>query len=159
MVSLDGFIGPLNGVAGVSIDVRGKDVRSEPAVRNALPRTVDRALHIFDPDGQGIYPRFDGDFACHIVRPQGQRKRWQIDLDVNLLSAEGKLAVFPYPIRNMTGRLEVHEGIVNVVNARMRRGDASVAIDGKVTWKTSLTPASTQLFGPDLHVVAQSADR
>ncbi|MDP9174815.1 MAG: hypothetical protein M3O30_13260 [Planctomycetota bacterium] len=155
-VSLDGFVGPFNGVAGVWIDIRGKRVSSEPAVRKALPRPVDRALRIFDPDGQDIFPKFFGDFTCHIGRQPGPHKHWEINLDVNLQDSEGSLAAFRYPIRGMSGRLEVRDGYVNVVGAKMTKGDATIGIDGVVTWKTSENAASTSLFGPNLKVVARN---
>jgi hypothetical protein len=156
LVTMDGFIGPLPGIAGVWIDIRGKNINTETAVRNALPRTVDRVLRTFDPDGEGVYPKFHGDFSCHLVRPPGPKQRWEIDVDLNVNDAEGKLAMFPYPIRDMTGRLEIRDGFLNVIDAHMRHGDAGVAIDGRVTWKTPITANSTQAFGPDLHIVAQN---
>jgi len=155
-IALDGFIGPLDQVAGVWIDVRGKGLSSEPAIRAALPPPVDRALRLFDPVGNGELPKFHGDITCHIQRPIGPHKRWTFDTDVTLDRADGTLVYFPYPLRNLSGRLEVRERQLNIVGARMTRGDATLAIDGKVTWKNSASPPSTRRAGPDLQIVARN---
>ncbi len=55
-VTINGFIGPLDQVAGIWLDVSAKDIASEPALRTAMPPQVDRALRLFDPDGTGGAP-------------------------------------------------------------------------------------------------------
>jgi len=156
VVTLDGFIGPLDGVAGVWIDIRGGSMVSEPAVMEALPPPAQRAMSLFDPGGHGDLPTFRGSFTCRIARPIGSHTRWKIATDVNLEDAAGTLTAFPYPIHGLNGQLEIRDGYLNIVNCHTTRGSAEIAINGKVSWRTKLTAASTQPFGPDIVVTAKN---
>ena len=53
------------------VDVRGKDVRSEPALVNALPTPARDLIREFDDDGDGPGPTFAGDFECRVHREPG----------------------------------------------------------------------------------------
>jgi hypothetical protein len=154
-VTMNGFVGPLAGVSGVSLQVEGTNVTGDAVVRAALPPDARRALQSFDPDGHGDYPKFHGNFACTVFRLPGPHKPWKVDTYLTLDNAEGRLAVFPYPLKLFTGRLEIHDGYLNIVNARMRRGDGEIAIDGVVHWKTN-TSSSTQPSGPDLKITGRN---
>jgi hypothetical protein len=153
-IAIDGFIGPMDQVAGVWLDVRASNITSEPALRAALPTSVDSALRLFDPAGTGDLPHFHGRVLCRIVRPIGRHKRWDINTDIDLDDVEGTLVFFPYPMKHLSGRLEIHDGWMNIIGAKSHWGNSSLAINGAVTWKTGLTRASTRPFGPDLQVVA-----
>jgi hypothetical protein len=154
-LTLNGFVGPLQGVAGVSLQAAGTDVAGDPQLRSALPPDAQRALQMFDPEGHGEYPKFHGSFSCHIFREPGPRKPWIVDTYLNLDNAEGKIAAFPYPLKMYTGRLDIHDGYLNIANVRMHRGDGEIAVDGIVRWKTS-TSSSTQPSGPDLKIVGRN---
>ncbi len=156
VISLDGFIGPLHGAAGVWLDVHGAGLKNEPAFRSALPVAVDRVLHMFDPEGKGELPTFTGDFTCHIMRPIGSHKRWTVSTDVTFEHTNGMMSAFAYPIRDMSGRLEIREGVARIIGAHMAHGDGAANIDGQVTWKTNMSPPTTQPYGPDLKIVAKN---
>jgi hypothetical protein len=155
-IYMDGFIGPLEGVSGVWLDIRGRNFHSEPAIRAALPVPSRDALALFDPTGQGEFPQFIGDFNCHIVRPIGPHRRWSLATDLNISDAEGELVSFPYPLRGITGRIEIRDGYLNIVGVRMRHGDGTVGVDGAVTWHTHLTPDSAGPWGPTLKIFARN---
>jgi len=155
-IYMDGFIGPLQGVAGVWLDIRGSNFRSEPAIREALPIEARNALALFDPVGDGELPKFTGDFNCHMVRPAGPHKRFDLATDLNLKDAQGELVAFPYPLRDLTGRIEIREGYLNLVHLRMRHGQGTVGIDGAVTWRTHQTPDSAGPFGPTLRIFTKN---
>ncbi|MGH7215589.1 MAG: hypothetical protein ACREIT_12560, partial [Tepidisphaeraceae bacterium] len=133
-VTVHGWIGPLTNEAGVTIKVAGDRVTSEPALRAAFPREVRQALRYLDAEGRGDYPQFSGSFVCDIVRPIGVSQPWTVDTDIILKDASGALVAFPYPLSGVTGKLQIREGYVDIVNAAMNRGDASLVIDGRVTW-------------------------
>jgi hypothetical protein len=156
VVSIDGFIGPFDQVAGIWLDVRARDICSEPALRSALPPVVDRALRLFDPEGMGALPTFRGDVTCHIVRAIGPHKHVFISTDVNLADAEGTLVAFPYRLKHVSGRIEVRDHYLNLIGITAQKGDASVAIDGKVTWRNDHDPPSAIPVGPDVHVVCKN---
>jgi hypothetical protein len=155
-VTISGFIGPMDQIAGVWLGVRADNITSEPALRAALPTSVDSALRLFDPAGTGDLPHFHGRVVCRISRPPGPHQRWNLDTDIDLDDVAGSLVFFPYPMKHLTGRLEIHDGWMNIIGAKSHWGNASLAIDGAVTWKTGLTRASTRPFGPDLQVVAKN---
>lgn len=134
IICVDGEIGPLGPNAGVDVRVEASDVSSEETLRMAFAPEVRKAISIFDPTGKGEYPRFRGKFACHIVRPVGERSAWSFDTDVTLADASGKLDAFPYPLEHVAGDLKIRTGHVDFVNVSMKRGDASLVANGRVSW-------------------------
>jgi hypothetical protein len=154
-VTLNGFVGPLKGVSGVSLQVEGTNVIGDAVARAALPPDARRALQMFDPDGHGEFPKFHGSFSCHVFREPGPHKPWKVDTYLKFDNAEGRLAAFPYPLKLYTGWLDIHDGYLNLVDARMRRGDGELAIGGIIRWKTT-TSTSTQPSGPYLKVTARN---
>ena len=154
-ITINGFIGPLTGVAGVSLDVEGINVSGDPSLRNALPPDANRAMQLFDSDGHGEYPKFHGSFSCHVAREPGPHKPFINTTDITLDSAEGKLAVFPYPLKLSTGRIEIREGYLNIVNAQMHHGNGHVDVNGIVRWNTNQITWK-QLLGPDLAITVRN---
>lgn len=154
-VTMNGFIGPLSGVAGVWVHVDGTNLSGDSAVRAAMPPDVQRALRMFDPDGSGEYPKMHGSFSCNIARAPGPHQHWKVDTDLTIDDAEGRLVDFPYPIKLYTGKLEIHDNYLNVVNARMRHGAGDLTINGAVRWKNNWAPANGP-EGPDLKFVGRN---
>ncbi len=144
-VRLDGSIAPLDGTCGVDIRVRGENVRSEPALTDAFPRPVREALRVFDHDGRGEYPQFAGRFDCAILRPVGRRSPWTINVDIDLRDAAGRFVSFPYPLENVSGRVEIREGYVDIKHARTSMNGATLDIDGRVRWGHANEPLRTDL--------------
>ncbi len=153
-VTINGFIGPLVGVAGVSMDVNATNVTGDAAVRKALPADASRALQLFDPDGHGEYPKFHGDFAAHVQREPGPHKPVYVSTNITLDDGEGRLIAFPYPLKLSSGRVEVREGYLNIIGAQMQHGKGTIGVDGIVRWRSNIAP-STQPTGPDLRIVAR----
>jgi hypothetical protein len=151
-LTVNGFIGPLEGVAGFSLQIDGTNIEGDPQLRATLPADARRALQLFDADGHGLLPRFHGDFTCHVTRVPGPRKPVKFDFNGNMQDFEGKLTAFPYPLKHVTGKVDIHDGYLNLVNGEMRRGEGTVRIDGGVTWQTS-SPLPKPPFGPDMHIV------
>jgi hypothetical protein len=154
VVNLSGFIGPLGQVAGAQVEVTGTGVSNDPLVRSALPPVASQALEMFDPEGQGKLPTFKGSFAAHITRQIGPHKPWNVSTDVNIDDASATLIAFPYPLEHLTGRLEIRNGYLNVIDVKMNRGQTTLSASGIVTWRTQATRASTRPFGPELRIVA-----
>lgn len=133
-ITIDGNIGPLGPHTGVSVKVVATDVSSEETLRQAFPPEVRKALSVFDPTGKGELPRYRGKFACHILRPVGERTPWSFDTDVTLDEASGMLEAFPYPLEHVAGDLKIRTGYVDILGARMNRGDANLVLNGRVSW-------------------------
>jgi AsmA-like C-terminal region len=155
-ITLSGFIGPLDGDAGIWLEINGINMVSDSVVRASLPPTIRRALAMFDAEGTGQLPKSPGDFACHIFRPPGPSQHFRVETDVNLYDAEGSLVAFPYPIKHLTGRLEIHDGLLYVENARMPHGNSTINIEGTVRWKDKDALPTTRPMGPDLRVTASN---
>jgi len=144
-IFVDGTITPLDELAGVNIRVRGENVRSEPALVGSFPPGVRESLKVFDPEGHGRYPTFAGRFECDILRPIGWRMPWTINVDIDITKAAGRLVPFPYPLEDLSARLEIREGYVDIKHAAMKRGDASLVFDGRVRWGKKADPVRTDL--------------
>jgi hypothetical protein len=154
-ITLNGFVGPLEGISGVWLEVNGNNVVGDSVVRGALPPPAQTALELFDPEGRGEFPKFHGKFSCTVRRMPGPRQPWQVNTDLAVDDAEGMLAAFPYPLKHFSCRLEVRDGYLNVVNGRMRHGAGTLGVEGIVRWKTDTSPPTTQPDGPDLRISAR----
>jgi len=154
-ITINGFVGPLEGVSGVWLEVNGNNVVGDSVVRGALPPPAQSALQLFDPEGRGEFPKFHGNFSCTVRRMPGPRQPWQFHVDVAVDDAEGTLASFPYPLKHLSCRLDIRDGYLNVVNGRMRHGAGSLGVEGIVRWKTDTSPPTTQPDGPDLRISAR----
>ncbi|MGD0138625.1 MAG: hypothetical protein ABSD28_07080 [Tepidisphaeraceae bacterium] len=154
-ITLNGFVGPLEGISGVWLEVNGNNVVGDSVVRGALPPPAQTALELFDPEGRGEFPKFHGNFSCTVRRMPGPRQPWQVNTDLAVDDAEGTLAAFPYPLKHFSCRLEVRDGYLNVVNGRMRHGAGTLGVEGIVRWKTDTSPPTTQPDGPDLRISAR----
>ncbi|MEO6436283.1 MAG: hypothetical protein ABIP55_11070 [Tepidisphaeraceae bacterium] len=135
IIKIAGVFGPLNGDVGVQVTVSSDRVRDEPALRAAFPEDVLIALNNLDADGKGEYPKFRGSFECRIDRAVGPYSLWIVDTDITLDDAAGKMVAFPYLLEHVTGKLAIREGYVDILDATMKRNDASLVIGGRVTWR------------------------
>jgi hypothetical protein len=161
-VEINGTMGPFRSDIGVDVTVTGQNITSEPALIAAFPQQTRTALRFFDAPGKGEFPRFGGDFGCSIRRLPQHESHWVIKTDIDLQNAAGALVAFPYPMSGVTGKLEIFDDHVNVIAARMSKGDASIQIDGRVSWpKTDdsnpRAQATTQpSLKPEIRVVAKN---
>ncbi len=136
-VEINGEMGPFTPDIGVNVIVSGTNVQSEPLLTAAFPEQTREALTVFDAPGKGEYPRFRGDFVCRIVRLKQRHSKWVIETDIRLADASGVLVAFPYPMSGVTGDLKIRDDHLEIVNASMTRGDATMRIDGRVDWQKS----------------------
>ena len=137
-IGVDGWIGPLNVPnyePGGVIKVIGKDIRLEPPLSAAFDNDVREALALFDAPGKGHFPAFHGDFLVEVYKPVGAEGKFKVKVDLDVAEADGQIVGFPYPLRGLAGRFEVRDGFANVVWAKLRKGDATVDVSGKVAWK------------------------
>lgn len=149
-ITINGFVGPLKGVAGVWLHVTATNVIGDRQVRTALPAPAQNALSLFDPDGHGEFPKFHCDFSCNIFRPPGPARVWRVSTDAAVSQGEGKLAAFPYPIKDFSCNLEIRDGYLNVVNGQMPHEAGTIGLDGIVRWKTNTSAPTSRPDGPDL---------
>ena len=113
-------------------------------------------------------PDFQGGFVCDIRLPVGIGTKPIVTVDIRLDRADGVLAAFPYPLHDVSGRLHVIDGRLDVRDVTMRRGTADLTVNGAVSWPPTThqppgievddppadtAPAATELT-TDLHVVA-----
>jgi hypothetical protein len=134
LVEIDGQIGPFHPDLGVQVTVRGHNVSSEPALSAAFPEQTRKALRVFDAPGKGAYPQFKGSFTTTIDRLPERKAQWTIRTDIHLDDARGALVVFPYLMSGVTGDISVLEDHVEIHHAEMKRGDATLALNGRVDW-------------------------
>jgi hypothetical protein len=134
MVHVTGLMGPLGNDAGVAIRVASDEVFSEETLTNAFPIEVQRTLRMFGAEGKGQSPTFHGSFTCDVNRAVGPDQPWLLFTHVKIDSGTGALAAFPYPLKDLAMELKIGEDHVDIINAHMNKGPASLRVDGKVTW-------------------------
>src|SRR5688572_25706885 len=165
-VEINGDMGPFTPEIGVDVIVNGTDVHSEPLLTGAFPAQTRKALTLFDAPGKGEYPKFGGDFVCRIKRLKQRKSVWIIETDIKLQDASGVLVAFPYPMSGVTGDLKIRDDHLEIVNASMKRGGATLRIDGRVDWdkrkdprdadaKTNPTSKPAPSLRPDLKITAR----
>ncbi len=156
-VEINGEMGPFTPEIGVDVVVSGHNIEAEPLLTAAFPEQTREALKIFDAPGKGELPRFKGDFVCTIIRLRQLESRWVIETDIKLENASGMLVAFPYPMSGVSGELKIRDDHLEIINASMQRGEASLRVDGRVSWNRSRGPrpsdpvaATTQPQAPSL---------
>ena len=133
-VRIEGLIAPLTVDPSVDIRISGRSISSEPALMRAFPPMTRRALSALDAPGQGLLPRFTGDFVCEVFRPAGPKMPWSTRVDIDIRDGEAALVAFPYHMSGLAGRILVRDDHVQIVDATMKRDGASVVIGGRVDW-------------------------
>jgi hypothetical protein len=139
-------IGPVGtNICGVNVRISGNDISSEETLRDAFPPEVRQALANFDAMHTGRFPQYHGDFVCEVVRPVGPNQRWGFDTDITLRDASGYLVAFPYPMRNLSGKLLIRSGYAEVRDLKMPHpSGGSLAVSGRVAWTTPDGPRGPQ---------------
>ncbi len=163
IVSVDGIIGPLPGEPAVDVTVSANGVRNEPALMRAFPSEVHEAFHFMDADRKGELPTFVGSFVCKVRKNLGEHKP-HIDTTVQLLDGAGKMAVFPYPLKNVTGVLHIVDGAVEIRDVRIKRAESEMRVDGSVSWRAGIGrplapgehPGDLTPVRPDLKISAKN---
>ncbi len=156
-IEVNGDISPVGPDAQVNIIVTGQHITSEPALLNSFPPVTRKALTIFDAPGKGEFPKFTGDFACRIIRIRGNESKWIVDTDVILDEAAGILREFPYPMSGVKGKLHIADDHIELTDLNMKRGDATLNIDGRVSWPSSdepTKPGEPPTLKPNLKITA-----
>lgn len=134
IVNVVGVMGPLGNDAGVGIRIWSDDVYNEPAMTLAFPADVQKTLAMFDAEGLGRFPTFQGSFTCDVNRAVGPMRPWLINTHVKINSATGSLAAFPYPLTGLAMELKIGQNNVEIINANVTKGDAKLRVDGRVSW-------------------------
>jgi hypothetical protein len=154
-LSINGFVGPLQGIAGVWVRMSGDNVEGDAQLRHCLPAPAQTALALFDADGHGEFPKFHGDFACDVLREPGPAKPWNVHVHANIHDGEGRMASFPYPLKDFSCRLEIRDGALNVIDGRMPHGSGAIGVAGIVRWKTNTSAPTNLPDGPDIQITAK----
>jgi AsmA-like C-terminal region len=167
VITLDGWVGPFDNTVGCNLRVRGHGVSSDRLLYLAFPPPVRDAMGIFHEGGSPTteptsladetfadYPTFNGDFDCNVIVPIGPTPNPIVNVDITLADANGKLAAFPYPLRHLSGVVKVRNDHVELVNVAMKRGDASLLINGRVDWPVTDGPINNADIKPDLTIHA-----
>ncbi|GEM_PF-3758457 len=162
-VEINATVGPfVAGGVGVDVRVEGKDITSEPAIRQAFPREIAKAMLIFGPPDYGArqatagkppelaseelfhWPEFFGDFTAHVHREPGPNKGVDTDVTLDLKKAAGSLRVFPYPMNNIACKLRILDDDVHhelqVHSVTMSQNGATLKMNGRVEFGEPTMP-------------------
>ncbi len=150
-VTINGLISPIDGDAEMDINVVGQHILSEPAIRAALPREGREALAALDPSGKGDFPTFRSGILANVHRSPGPYQPFVVKLTMDLEDAAGAFNGFAYPLDHITGRVIIGDGFVNLINCTSKKGDASVTLDGGMTF------GKGKPLSPDITLTARNA--
>jgi hypothetical protein len=150
-VIINGLVSPIDGDAEMNINVTGEHILSEPAIRLALPKEGKEALRTLDPSGKGDYPMFKANILANVHRDAGPYKPFTVTLTLDLEDGAGAFEGFSYPLDHVTGRVEIGDGYVNMMHCATKKGDATVDIDGRLTF------GKNKPLTPDITITARNA--
>jgi len=138
--------------AVVTIDLEGKALPIDDALLNAMPPEVRAVIKQFRPTGAA-----GGKLTLRRrpLAPPDTDPRGKVEIDAYLdlsercgINWEG----LPYPVNNLTGRLEIHPDLWEFKDMRGGNGQAEITASGRVQ-KVGGTPEKPDLK-VDLHLVA-----
>lgn len=153
-VEVMGTVSPLDENAGADIVVRGQNLVSEPLLIESMPPQTKKTVKRFDADNTGTLPTFKGSFECKIHCPQGTSRHWDIVTSLDVQNASGKLAAFPYPLKNLAMDMVVHDSFIQINQARMERDGAAISLSGRVDWQKRIPGTNEPLVQTDLSLKA-----
>ncbi len=116
----------------VRLDIQAESVPVDAAFLNALPPNVRKVVDQFHPAGsvKGKVSILRKPMVGPLAKPEGLLF---IDADLDLNPrCEITWAGLPYPIRNLTGRLELHPDLWEFKNMRGGNGQATIEGNGRV---------------------------
>lgn len=137
VVSVSGRVGPIGPEfpePGFDMHATGTHICSEPALMAAMPPDVRIALKTFDAPGKGEFPQFLGNFTCNLHRPPGRHQRIDFVTDIDLLDASGRVVGFPLLLPHAHGKIQVHDGYVDILGVTAGTAPTSAAVTGRVRW-------------------------
>ena len=152
-LSLSGWISPVDKGVGMELKLSSPDCVLDDLLRQSLPSDAKEVVEIFNrKEGDKIIPpTMRAGFDACITRNKGPKQRINVDLNLDVKSASGAFEGFPYPLENVTGRIEIHPFDAVFKSIKRPIGDGWISLDGTLSWKKN-EPVS-----PDLIVRAQDA--
>jgi hypothetical protein len=153
---LSGWVGGDNPDVGCRIHARAKNISGEPAAFEAFPPPVRKVMTIFKGPGDEVYPHFTGDFDCTVFVPPGVNMRPIVSVDLNFKDGAGKLTAFPYPLEKMSGQVQIRDGYLDVKDVNFKHANATVNLNGRVTWPVGTPDGVDVIAKPDLKLVVRS---
>jgi hypothetical protein len=154
-VTLTGWAG-VGPDPGCHIHAVAEGVTSEPVLMAALPPPARNAMEMFGSrDGRGS-PDFQGAAVVDVVVPPGPHQRPIVAVDLDFTNGHGLLRAFPYPLDGLRGTVNIRDGYLDVHHVTLGRGDATVDIDGRVTWPVDTQPGVEVIARPDLRLTVRS---
>jgi hypothetical protein len=151
VLTVDGWVGPFDDrIVGGYVVVGGLNIHAEEKLKQALPRPAQLAWNLLDANPDGSHSTFTATFRAVNQRQEGpgaDKREWVLKTDVDLKDGHASYVEFPYTLRDLSGKLEVSDGYVNVAGLQCRHGATKLRIDGRVGWDET-----KQLFLPDLRL-------
>lgn len=139
-LGVSGTITPLIGYSSVDVAVTGRNITSEPALIEAIPKEAREIVMLFDDDGASPNPRFRGDFECRVHREPGPISRWTYDTDLSIRNGYGAFKEFPFPLENFAAELQIRKDHVRIVSAESSHNDATLSVTGLSEWGARVNP-------------------
>jgi len=129
-ITVNGWIAPLDSSSEVRLSISGQDIWLDGPMRAALPPDAREAVAMFDAPAAPL--RLRGNIEASIHRPLGQHQKARFEVRLDVREGQAAFEHFPYPLRELSGRMVVHNDRVEVKGMSARHGEAAVSIEGVV---------------------------
>lgn len=116
--------------AEIRLDVDAEGARIDDDLLDALPPEIREIVASYHPAGSA-------DVSVRIAGTTGDEpvsSTWHHRVTVRFDDLSVQYDHFPYPLRHVSGSLEIDEAGIAVREVQGRRGDARVSVDGTVSW-------------------------
>jgi hypothetical protein len=130
IVRLDGWFERPHFSEPSRLEITATDIPVDQALLLALDPKLREAVRSFHAAGViDIAASLRREASGHVRREEPWSRSIAISFDDLAFAYEG----FPYPVSSVSGRIDVEDGLIHVVNLQGRNGDTRVAIDGTAT--------------------------
>lgn len=137
-VEINGIVDRSTIWAGVDVDISGSMVPLDEELHEPLSERYRLLWQRFNPEGAANVSVHLRRLGANAGDPDPQ---WANSITADLVDARIISKEYPYPLEGVEGRLEIESDQVRFINLNGHRGDASVRIDGEVTFDAAGKPS------------------
>ncbi len=141
-ITINGWVSPIDRGSAVEVQLASPSVSFDEHIRRALPDDARSVMDLFDIRSRGdsnhnkiLAPvELSGAFAARIRRPPGPKRNVSVDVNLDIAHGNGQFQAFPYPLRNVSGKISIHPRYTEIKNLVAKHHDASISLDGRVSY-------------------------
>jgi hypothetical protein len=145
----------------VDFDITGRDIPLDDRVYNALPEPTRKVAAQFLPErsrraGLRAEPMGKADVTATVRRKAGKDEPCACRYVIDFKDASAKYDLFPYPVEQVCGRLDVRPDHWECIGFRCRHGDGVLHVDGRSfpppAGAAQPSPVCMEIRGEDIRI-------